>query len=217
MSEKENIVCVFAHPDDEAMGPSGIIAKWALRNNVYLICVTDGSQPNRGVKKLAQTRKQELLNSAKILGIKKVYFLGYRDGELRNNIYHKVAKDIEKILIKLKPKILLTFETRGVSGHLDHVFVSLVTSFVFQKLKFIKKIYYAAILKKHSQQIKDYFIYFPEGYDRDQIDHIEDVAGVWDKKIEAIKAHKSQKRDVNRILKRMKTSATDEFFLVRKR
>jgi len=76
MAKKKNIFCIFAHPDDEAFGPSGIIAKWAEENNVYLICVTDGSHPNGGKKKLDKVRRKELLVSAKILGVKKVFFLG---------------------------------------------------------------------------------------------------------------------------------------------
>ena len=36
------IIGIFAHPDDEALGPSGTLATLAKENEVYLICVTSG-------------------------------------------------------------------------------------------------------------------------------------------------------------------------------
>src|SRR3989337_253656 len=102
----KKVVCIFAHPDDEAFGPSGTIAKYADGREAYIICVTDGNDHNNGTKNLSQIRKNELRNSAKILGVKKVYFLSYSDGHLCNNIYHEVARKIEKIIKRLKPDTL---------------------------------------------------------------------------------------------------------------
>lgn len=218
MASAKNIFGIFAHPDDEAFGPSGIIANWSKTQDVYIICVTDGSHPNGGIKKLGKIRRKELENSAKILGVKKVFFLGYTDGELRNNIYHKVAKDIEKILAKFKPEIILTLDEKGISGHIDHIFVSMVVGFLFRDLRYIKKVYYLFRSKKEMKSLSDnYFIYVPAGYNKNKADHVEDVSGVWDKKINAIKAHVSQKKDGERILKRMKHGPKKEYFFVRKR
>ena len=75
-------VCIFAHPDDEAFGPSGTIAKFADEGEVFLICVTNGNDKNNGERELIKIRDQELHESSKILGVKKVYCLKYADGEL---------------------------------------------------------------------------------------------------------------------------------------
>ncbi len=129
------LLAVFAHPDDEAFGPSGKIALEAKKRDVYLICVTDGAMginSGRSKKDLAIIRKKELKNSAKKLGVKKVFFLEYKDGSLSNSLYHKIAEKIEDIVKEIKADTLLTFEPRGVSGHLDHIAVSFITTFVFR-------------------------------------------------------------------------------------
>jgi LmbE family N-acetylglucosaminyl deacetylase len=217
MKNGENIVCIFAHPDDEAFGPSGTIAKWAMDNNVYLVCVTDGSDSLSGTTNLKDLRKKELLRSGEILGIKKIYFLQYRDGELNNNIYHKVVSDIEKVLDKIKPSRLLTFELHGVSGHIDHVFTSMVASFLYLKKDYIKKIFYFAEKREFTDLQKDYFIYFPDGYKKDEIDHVENIEKVWDKKVRSIKAHGTQKKDGDWILSILRNKAKDEWFIVREK
>ena len=210
------LLAIFAHPDDEAFGPSGTIAKYANERNIYIICVTDGDDKTKPRKNLAEIRKNELKNSAKILGVKKVFFLGYKDGELRNNIYHEVTQKIEKIAKLIKPDTFLTFEQRGISGHLDHVFCSMVTSFAFEKLSFVKTLLYYCVTYERTKEIKGYFIYFPPGYKIKEIDRVVDVSKYWDKKLAAMKAHESQAEDAQRIIKQLKQFPKKEHFLVKK-
>src|SRR6185436_20606573 len=102
----KSVVAVFAHPDDEAFGSAGTLALLAKEREVYLICVTDGSagmNSSKKTKALAEIRQEELLNSAKVLGIKEVFFLDYKDGSLSNNLYHEIADKIQKILEEIKP------------------------------------------------------------------------------------------------------------------
>src|SRR3989344_4769755 len=142
-SMKQKIVCVFAHPDDEAFGPGGTIAEFSKTHNVYIICATKGEAGGFDHEKnIAGIREKEMLASAKILGVREVRFLGFIDGKLCNEIYHQLADKITKYLEKIQPETLLTFEPRGVSGHIDHVTVSMVTSYVFERLSFVKKLLY---------------------------------------------------------------------------
>lgn len=215
------VCCVFAHPDDEAFGPAGTIATLSKINNVYVICATRGeagynTAPGRtGKKELGRKREGELLASAKILGVKKVIFLDFKDGTLCNNLYHALAEKIENILEKIKPKILITYEPRGISGHLDHVAVSMVTSFVFEKIKTATELWYYCITVSHRKKIPAYFIYFPPGYKKSEIDKIIDISAVWEAKVAAINAHESQHHDAQRILARLKKFPKEEYFLVR--
>lgn len=212
----KTIVGIFAHPDDEALGPSGTIALLAKENPFYLICVTNGdSAKGKPDAKLAELRKKELEKSAAILGVKKVFFLDFGDGTLSNNLYHAVAEKIKEVLDSLKPELLLTVENRGVSGHLDHIAVSMITSFLFERLKYVKEIWYHCITENKAAFRKHYFIFFPKGYKKSEVDKIVNTKSVWNIKRRAMLAHKSQIKDVLAILAIETISPKEEYFFVR--
>lgn len=217
----KNFVCIFAHPDDEAFGPAGTIHKLTRDYDVYILCATKGQagldSDDIHDEKLYARRAQEICNSAEILGVKKVHFLGFQDGTLSNDKYHKLADKIQEYLEELQPEGIMTFETRGVSGHIDHITVSLATTFVFQKLSFIKKLWYWGVLKQESDKWEDYFVYFPEGFEKKQFDKVVDVSDVWETKVKAMKCHKSQKHDAKEIMKRRKDLPREEYFLIKEK
>lgn len=222
-SNKPVLVAIFAHPDDEAYGPSGTLHKYSKTHDIYIICATKGedglsfkAEGGEG-EKLGLQRAQELEESAKIIGAQKVYFLGFIDGTLSNSLYHQLAEKIEKILKILKPQIVVTFEPRGVSGHIDHIVVSMATTFVVEKLTFVEKLYYFCLSQKKRNMFGSYFIYFPPGYKKSEIAKIVDVTDVWDLKIKAMMVHKSQITDGKRVLGAISSAPKEEHFLLFKR
>jgi len=219
---KPTLVCVFAHPDDEAFGPGGTIAKFSQTHNVYLLCATRGEAGGHHQEKnIASIRENELLESAKTLGVKGVNFLGFIDGKLCNEIYPALVEKIKEYIIKIGPQTLLTFEPRGVSGHIDHITVSLATSYVFEHLSFLKKLLYFCQTEEQVIEIKkiigDYFVYFPPGYKQSEISETIDISTFWDKKITAMKKHQSQIQDVNMIIKFLEKIPKQEHFLILKK
>lgn len=211
--KNKTIVAVFAHPDDEAFGPAGTLAKFAKSHDVYILCATKG-EIGGNHHRLAQIRSRELLKSAKILGVKKVYFLGFIDGTLSNSLYHALAKKIESKLKILRPQTLLTFEHRGISGHIDHIVVSMVTTFVFNRLPFVTKLLLYCIIDRQRVDINDYFIYFPPGYKKNEIDLVVNIKDYWQTKVKAMMTHKSQIGDGRKILERLKSLPKEEYFQV---
>jgi len=214
----KRVVGIFAHPDDEALGPSGTLAKLAQDHEIYLICVTSGEAAGRTEEEkliIGETRRKEIQASAEILGVKEVFFLGYEDGQLCNSVYHQLAGDITKRVEELRPETLITFELRGVSGHIDHVTVSMVTTFVFERYSFIKKLMYYTITKIESKRMDGYFIYFPEGYSREHVDEVVTVGDVWETKVKAMQCHKSQVHDVERVLHNTSDLPREEYFFIR--
>jgi len=218
---KNKLVCVFAHPDDEAFGPGGTITQFAKDYDVYILCATRREAGGKNSDHdIAKIRSNELLQSSRILGVKKVFFLDFTDGQLCNNIYHDLAKKITGFVNEIKPEILLTFEPRGVSGHIDHITVSMVTTYVFEHLSFVKQLFYFCLSEEQvgeEKRLGDYFIHFPPGYKKAKIDKTIDVTNVWETKVEAMKTHQSQTHDVNLILTYLEKLPKEEYFLVLKK
>ena len=217
-------VAIIAHPDDET-AIAGMLAKLSADRDVYIICVTNGDAgENHHEKKddlLMLVREDELRASAQLLGVKHVTSIGFADGSLSNNLYHKIARKVQNKLEEIKPDTLITFEPRGITGHIDHIVVSMVTTYLFNHLPYIKTLMYACMSDKQrkvASTLPDYFIYFPPGYKKSEVNEVVNVKDYWDKKIQAIKSHLSQKNDVeNFILPVQEKAPKVEYFIVKKK
>lgn len=226
----KKLLAVFAHPDDEAFGPGGALAKYAAEGaEIHLLCATRGEaglwdesskrkalSVERKEIKIHHVREKELLKSAKILGITKVEFLDFVDGTLSNAVYHKLADKIIKKIEDFKPQVLMTTDRLGISGHLDHIAVSMITTYSYLHSKHrVNKLYYYCMPKERREKaLDDYFVYFPEGYDLKDLTTRIDFSDYWDKKERAMKAHQSQLQDVTRILARWKGQAKIDYFIL---
>ncbi len=216
------ICCIFAHPDDET-AVAGTIALMAEDNDVYLICATSGDNGENDIKDsgelLPLMREDEVRASAKALGVKHVYFLGLIDGEISNNNYHETSRRIMNIIEDIQPDTLMTFEPRGITGHLDHIAISFITTHVFYQQHYAKKLMYACMSEPQRAQVSrlpEYFVYFPPGYKSHEVDEIIDVSSVWSTRLKALKAHKSQKKDMESfILPVYENAPKEEYFLVK--
>src|SRR2546423_13799152 len=83
--EVERAMAIYAHPDDAEFGMAGTVAKWAKAGvEMTYVLVTNGASgsqdPKMTRKRLAAGRKREQDAAAKILGVKRVVYLGYEDG-----------------------------------------------------------------------------------------------------------------------------------------
>lgn len=213
------LVCVFAYPDDETFGPGGTIALEAQKRDVYLICVTTGDAGLNSSKKnlpLGRIRKQELLSSATVLGVKKVFFLYYPDGTLSNSLYFEIADKIKKTIDTIKPEILLTFDLRGVSGHIDHLAIAFITSYVFERVSYTKEIWYYVLSRAYEKLVENHFIFFPPGYTKKEISKSVDISPVWEQKVQAMYLHESQLHDAKKVLARLEKLPKREHFIIRK-
>jgi LmbE family N-acetylglucosaminyl deacetylase len=212
---------ILAHPDDESFGPGGTISLLSRTHDVYLFCATKGEAGEDNSKQngmsLPEKRVLELQEASKILGIKDVIFLGYEDGYLSNSVYHEIAEKITTYVKKLQPDRIITYEPRGISGHLDHIAMSMISSFIYVKNECIRELHYLCLDEKQRGLGQDYFVYFPPGYPDNQITKRVDITSVIDKKIEAIKKHSSQIRDVEKMIEKHKNNRIDECFIILKK
>ena len=210
---------IFAHPDDESFGPSGTLYKAAQTGtDVHLLLITDGSagQNTADVSDLGSLRVEEWRQSAKLIGATSTYSFGYKDGELNNNKYVEVAEkifnEIRAIVATYNKPIMLdfmTFDQSGITGHIDHIMISNITTFIYEKLRqnppsqiIFGKLRYFCVCKDFSPKPNTEWIYMPAGHEEADFDEIVDIADVYEKKLEIMLAHKSQKSDMDYILNR---------------
>lgn len=124
------LMAFFAHPDDEAFGAGGTLAKYAAEGcDVYLVTATRGEAGEIVVPDLAtpanlpQVREQELRRACQIYGIHPPRFLDYPDGLLPIIHQGQAVGKLVGIIRELKPQVLITFGADGIYGHYDHIAV----------------------------------------------------------------------------------------------
>ena len=148
----KTILTVLAHPDDETFGTGGTLVLYARKGyDVYSACATRGeagtvdNEHLNGFKDTAEMRTNELTRAAKLLGLKGVYFLGYRDSGMPgteenkhpdaqiNHPVDEVAGRIVKLIRELKPDIVITHDPIGGYKHPDHIHLHKATKLAFEK------------------------------------------------------------------------------------
>src|SRR5882762_3742772 len=192
-----SVLVVSAHPDDPDFGAGGTIAKLAKNGSrvVYAI-VTDGSQggedPKQKDSELVAIRVKEQKAAAKVLGVKKVEFLGYKDGHLAPDL--KLRQDIVRMIRKYKPELVIThIPGRVLDGpmggsHPDHLAVGEATmAAVYPDSRNPRA--FRNLLKQGLQahEVKEVWIpFWTNG------DYLVDISPTLDLKIKALYKHKSQ-------------------------
>jgi LmbE family N-acetylglucosaminyl deacetylase len=97
-----NILFVLAHPDDEAYGPGGTIAKLATQHTVLLHVLCNGARP--GSEHVSEPRLAALKQSCQLLGadliVGDVPDLGLE--------YRSTTQSIERTISHFKPTVVYT-------------------------------------------------------------------------------------------------------------
>lgn len=133
------LLCVTAHPDDEAGCFGGILAKYSESGVACsVICLTGGERAaNRGGVSdddaLKSVRRTELEDSCQYLGVAQCEMLQYADGALDRENFHEVTGRLVYLIRSLRPHVIVTFGTDGyVTAHPDHGMAGLFASAAFQ-------------------------------------------------------------------------------------
>lgn len=102
----ERVLLVAAHPDDAEFGAGATVSLWADAGlEVTYLVVTDGDagsqDPNIDRRELAATRREEQTAAAKSLGVDRVEFLGYPDGQVETT--RELRRDISRAIRRFRP------------------------------------------------------------------------------------------------------------------
>lgn len=125
---------IFAHPDDEAFGMAGTMARATHAGHpVAIVCATRGEEGQIADPALAtpenlgQVREQELRNACAAVGVTDVAFLDYIDGHLAEAPPAEVTRKIVGHLRRFRPAVVATFDPKGGYGHVDHMAIHRLT------------------------------------------------------------------------------------------
>ena len=113
--------------------------------DVELVCATRGESGNRGAlenstESTGDIRQKELEKSIKIVGIRRITFLGFKDTLMPKLAAGELEESIYKVLKERNPNIVITFEPNGVTNHPDHKRLTVATTYAFQK--YTRRYYY---------------------------------------------------------------------------
>ena len=212
------VACVFAHPDDDTFAVSGSLALHAgdeLELTVMLATsgeagrIADASLATR--ETLASVREAEDLASWRALGLEPdVRFLRYPDGGLSGMPRTELVAEVRDLLEAAAPEVVVTFGADGITGHEDHVAIGHVATEAFGALRTtasgsaFSRLLHTAIpqsaLDRLNELLRERGLepmdptqpFVPRGVTDVAIGARIDVSSVYDRKVEAIRCHKTQ-------------------------
>jgi len=192
------ILGIFAHPDDSEFSCGGSAALWADQGaEITYVIVTNGAagsnDPGQDLAELVRIREDEQRAACATLGVREVLFLGHADGTLQPTI--ELRRELTRIIRQIRPDRVITGDPSAVFygddyiNHPDHraaaeasiyaVFPSAVTRPIFPELL-------AEGYEPH--QVKEVYI----NGDEASANTFVDISSTIDRKIEALRCHKSQ-------------------------
>lgn len=205
----QTYMLVVAHPDDSEFSSAGTVARLAdAGRRVVLIQVTSGDRgsPDRDAvpAEVAARREAEMREAARRLGMAEVVFLRCPDGELLPDL--SLREKIVRMIRTHKPDVIITHDPfRPYALHPDHRAVGLATTdAVYPTAR--DPLYFPEHLREGLEPHKTAEIWFfgPEHPDR-----VVDITDVFDRKIDALRAHASQVGDAEGLAERMRDRARE--------
>jgi len=215
---KQILFGIFAHPDDEGFGPSGTLIKMVENGvDVHLLCLTKGEAGINvdGLSDLGSVRSEEWRKAGELIGATSMKQFDFGDGQLCNALYHEIAGAVEAHVTATLEHYqepteveFLTFDTTGMTGHLDHIAASMIATYVFLRqvqkpgqtaqAQFTRLRYFCLPPTRLDNDTS--FVYWPTGRTPETIDETVDVSAVFEKKLAVMRTHHSQRGDATMLL-----------------
>lgn len=133
------LLCITAHPDDEAGNFGGTLALYGRRGvQTFVVCLTAGAAAKHrgtasGDEELKALRREEFAKSCKRLGVSGGEVLDYADGQLASANPTEAVGELVVRIRQIRPDIVLTFGPEGgVTAHADHAIAGVFGSLAFQ-------------------------------------------------------------------------------------
>jgi LmbE family N-acetylglucosaminyl deacetylase len=204
------VLVVLAHPDDPEYFCGGTVARWCAEGRSVTYCLLtrgDKGSDESGVDpaSLAHLREAEQRAAARLLGVREVFFLDHPDGylvpdlNLRREIVGVIRRARADIVVTCDPTIFtpssnyLNHPDHRAAGQatLDAVFPAAGSRLFFPELE-------------REQGLEPYAVSLVYVADALHPNTTIDVTAYLDRKVAALREHKSQIRDLDGLDTRMR-------------
>lgn len=180
------VLCVQPHPDDCEYGAGATLADLADRGvEITYLTLTDGSKgtldPGMEPRRLAEVRRREQEKAAGIIGVKRLVWLDYPDGELPYGA--EVRRRILGVIRGVKPDVVMAPDPWLMyEAHPDHRHGGLLTleAVMFSPLPLFDR-------GSQPHSVRTVVLYYTA-----KPNYLHPVDRTFERKLEALKAHESQ-------------------------
>ena len=212
------VACVFAHPDDDTYGVAGSLALHAKDElQLTVIMATSGgsgriADPSLASREtLGRVREAEDVASWRALGFDPdVRFLRHPDGGLARIPREQLVLEVRDLLEETAPEVVVTFGPDGITGHEDHVAIGAVATEAFQATRTsssgrtFSRLLHNVVPQSSLDRLNELFRerglepmdptqpFMPRGVPDRTIGVRVDCSSVYERKLEAIRCHKTQ-------------------------
>ncbi|WP_037606160.1 PIG-L family deacetylase [Streptacidiphilus rugosus] len=170
------LMAVHAHPDDEATGTGGVLARYAAEGvRTVLVTCTDGGcgdgpggvkpdEPGHDPEAVADMRRQELKASCEVLNISHLEMLDYADsgmmgwpsndapGSFWRTPVAEGAARLAELLRQYQPDVVVTYDENGFYGHPDHIQANRITMAALELTGMTPKVYWTTAPRSMMQR-----------------------------------------------------------------
>ena len=207
MADKiERVMVVTAHPDDSEFGAGGTIAKMVKegREATYLIATNGNkgsSDRSMTPERLARIREEEQRNAARTLGVERVVFLGYPDGEVEDT--RDLRRDVSREIRAWHPDLVICQSPHRShllgASHRDHRIVGGVTLDCIYPLARDHMAFPELMPMFEPHKVREVYVM---QWENPQI--VVDISDTMDLKIKALACHASQFSDFSAVEARVR-------------
>ncbi len=117
----KTVLVVAAHPDDEVLGCGATLARHCAEGaRVDALIMTDGIGAREPANHVSEVtlRKAAARRACDELGIQKLTLLAYPDNRMDEIALLDIVRDIERIVLELRPEVIYTHSASDVN--IDH-------------------------------------------------------------------------------------------------
>jgi LmbE family N-acetylglucosaminyl deacetylase len=202
----DRALVVTAHPDDSEFGTGGTVAKLVKDGcEVTYVIVTNGNKGSgdRSMtpERLAAIRADEQRNAARTLGVARVEFLGYPDGEVEDT--RDVRRDVAREIRKWRPDLLICQNPNRTynlgASHRDHRTVGGVALDCVYPLARDHMAFPELMPEFEPHKVREVYV-----MQWNEPHVVNDITEVMDLKIKALACHASQFADFSAVEKRVR-------------